>query len=284
MANAKFNQTSFRETLHKRQLTVGSWLQLGSPEVAEIMANAGFDFLVVDMEHSATGNNEAHQLIRVVEQAGSRPLVRVPENNPTIIKQVMDMGAHGVIVPMINTPAQAQAAVAAAKYPPEGTRGVGLWRAQGYGADFERYGEWLKTSSVVIVQIEHVDAVRNLEAISQVPGVDAFMVGPYDLSASLGISGQFEHPLFIETMKQVEDIARRGSIAAGYHIVRPSWPAAEVKIAAGFTFLVYGVDFIYLGDSCRQSLKDLRSHFGGKPERIQAGTSGRAVGRTRSRK
>jgi 2-dehydro-3-deoxyglucarate aldolase len=261
MSNSKFEQRSFREILRKRELTIGSWLQLGSTDVAEIMANAGFEFLVVDMEHSATGINEAHNLIRVVELSGARPLVRVPENNLTIIKQVMDMGAHGVIVPMISTVSQAQAAVSAAKYPPEGTRGVGLWRAQGYGKDFERYGEWLKSDSVVIVQIEHVDGVNNLEAISQVAGVDAFMIGPYDLSASLGISGQFDHPLFLETMKQVGDIARRGRIAAGYHIVRPSWAAAKEKIAAGFTFLVYGVDFIYLGDTCRGAMSDLRTQL-----------------------
>ena len=225
------------------------------------MANAGFDFLAVDMEHSATGLHEAHHLVRVVDLAGCCPLVRVPENNPNIIKQVMDLGAHGVIVPMINTPEAARAAVDAVKYPPEGKRGMGLWRAQGYGADFESYRKWVRDESVVIVQIEHVDGVRNLAAISQVAGVDAFMVGPYDLSASLGIPGEFEHPTYLETMKRVEETARAGGIAAGYHIVRPSWAAAQARIAAGFTFLVYGVDFIYLGDSCRSSLADLRGHL-----------------------
>ena len=123
--------------LKNKELTVGSWITIGDPSVAEIMAKSGFDWLVVDMEHSAIDFSQAQQLIRIIELAGCTPLVRVGDNNPYFIKRVIYAGSHGVIVPMVNTAEDAANAVKAVRYPPSGTRGVGLSRAQGYGLDFE---------------------------------------------------------------------------------------------------------------------------------------------------
>ena len=119
-------------------------------------------------------------------------MVRLSVNDATLIKRVMDCGARGIVVPNVNSPEDAKRAVDATMYPPQGNRGVGLFRAQGYGCDFEKYKEWQKNSSIVIVQIEHIDGVENLESILRTEGVDGFIIGPYDLSASLGISMYWE--------------------------------------------------------------------------------------------
>ncbi len=165
-----------------QHLSIGSWIQLGHPAIAEIMASAGFDWLAVDLEHSTITLREAEDLIRVIDLKGVVPLVRLSTNNSEQIKRIMDAGAHGVIVPMVNSPAEAEAAVAAVKYPTVGKRSVGLARAQGYGASFKDYVAWENDHSLVIVQIEHIEAVNSLESILLVEGVDAYFVGPYDLS------------------------------------------------------------------------------------------------------
>ena len=133
-----------KDKLRKKQLSIGSWMSLGDTSIAEIMAKAGFDWLVIDMEHSAISTEQCQELIRIVDLCGSSPLVRIGENNPLLIKRAMDAGAHGIIVPMVNSRNDAENAVSALKYPPSGTRGVGLSRAQGYGTSFNKYKKWLE--------------------------------------------------------------------------------------------------------------------------------------------
>ena len=200
---------TLKKKLRRKTVTVGSWITIGHTAIAEIMAKAGFDWLAVDMEHSVITLHEAQQLIQVIELSGVAPLVRVGENSAYLIKRVMDAGAHGVIVPMINTKEDARNAVNAVKYPPLGTRGVGLARAQGYGMDFERYKNRVNRDSVVIAQIEHIKAIENLEDILSTEGIDAFFVGPYDLSGSLGIPGQLKHPKVVKALERVMKIAKR---------------------------------------------------------------------------
>lgn len=254
---------SLKENLRSNIPTIGSWLQLASSAVAEIMVQCGFDWLVIDLEHSATTLAQAQEMIRVIDLAGCVPLVRVTTNDPALIKRVMDAGAHGVIVPMVNTAQEARAAVSAVKYPPTGTRGVGLWRAQGYGMSFVEYQGWLERESVVVVQIEHIRAVENIEDILAVPGVDAFIVGPYDLSGSLGVPGELEHPSVEGALAQVEDVARKMGKTAGYHVVdvRPE-PVLE-KLAAGYHFLAYGVDMLFLAEAARAGIGALREGMQG---------------------
>jgi 2-dehydro-3-deoxyglucarate aldolase len=251
---------NLKSKLQNRQLTIGSWITLGHPSIAEIMAQAGFDWLTVDMEHSAITLHQAQQLVQVIELSGCVPLVRVGANDANLIKRVMDTGAHGVIVPMINTREDAERAVGAVKYPPAGFRGVGLARAQSYGANFEGYRKWNETQSVVVVQIEHIKAVENLEAILSVEGVDAFIVGPYDISASLGIPGQFDHPDMTSVLATVTDTAKRLKALAGYHVVPPDAGQVMEKIGQGYRFLAYSIDFLFLGDSCRTGLNTVREN------------------------
>ncbi|MFQ5714747.1 MAG: HpcH/HpaI aldolase/citrate lyase family protein [Candidatus Scalinduaceae bacterium] len=250
---------SLKNKLRKKSITIGSWITLAHPAIAEIMAKAGFDWLVVDLEHSVITISEAEELIRVIELCGIVPLVRLSANDSTLIKRVMDAGAHGVIVPMVNTGADAIKAVNAVKYPPVGTRGVGLARAQGYGLEFERYKEWVDKESIVVVQIEHIEAVDNLEEILSVDGVDGFIIGPYDLSGSLGIPGEFEHPGVIDALKRIRAISEKMNVASGFHVIPPEYKDVLKKIREGYSFIAFSLDTLFLGNSCKESMMKIKS-------------------------
>lgn len=250
--------STIKESLHRQEFTVGSWITMGHTAVAEIMCQAGFDWLTIDMEHSSITLHQAQELIRVIDLCGVVPLVRVGENDATVIKRVMDAGAKGVIVPMVNSRSEAEAAVAAVKYPPVGKRGVGLARAQQYGFGFEEYKKWAATESVVIVQIEHIDAIENLEAILSTPGVDGSIIGPYDLSGSLGWPGEFERPEVQEALVRYEETCRRMKMPMGSHIVQPDPAKVELFRKKGYTFLAVGLDTLYLGGKCREVLEAIK--------------------------
>ena len=246
------------KSLLSRDSAIGSWITLGDPSVAEIMAQAGFDWLVVDMEHSALTLYRVQQLVQIIELAGCIPLVRVGENNANLIKRVMDTGAHGVIVPMVNSKEEAERAVSAVKYPPFGSRGVGLARAQGYGTNFDSYRQWVNAESVVIVQIEHIDAVENLENILSVQGVDAFLVGPYDLSGSLGIPGQFNHPDMEQALTRIQEVSSTLGAVSGIHVISPSPEQVMEQFNRGYRLIAYSLDVLILASSCQSGLKAIK--------------------------
>lgn len=250
---------SLKQKLAKKELTIGSWITLPTPEIAEIMLRCEFDWLCVDMEHSALTLAEAQRLIQVIALGGKVPLVRVSDNDPTKIKRVMDAGAHGVIVPMVKTQAEAERAVASVKYPPHGKRPVGFGRAQGYGVTFEDYKNWQAKETVVIVQIEHIEALENLEAIFSVAGVDGYIVGPYDLSGSMGIAGELDHPRMREAWQQIRKVAAKYSVAQGYHVIPIKPELVTEKIKEGFTFISFGLDTMFLAESIRSNLKRIQA-------------------------
>ena len=245
----------------KKETTIGSWITFSDPAIAEIMAKSGFDWLVVDMEHSALSFNQAQEIIRIIDLCNVTPLVRVMENNPELIKRFMDIGAHGIIIPMINSKSDAERAVNAVKYPPLGTRGVGLSRAQDYSLDLESYREWNQKNSIVIVQIEHIKGVENLQSIIDVDGVDGLIIGPYDLSASLGCPGEFEHTLVQEAFQTITTAIKDSSKPLGYHVVEPNVEAALDKLKQGYTFLAFGVDFLFFSINCRDKINLLRKEI-----------------------
>ena len=248
-----------KNKLTKRELTIGSWITFGDPAVAEIMARAGFDWLTIDMEHGSLSTDQAQQIIRTIELCGVPPLVRVMENNPELIKKYMDMGAHGVLVPLVNSKSEAEKAVNAVKYPPEGTRGVGLARAQRYSMDLERYMKWNEENSIVIVQIEHIRAVENLESIMEVEGIDGMFIGMYDLSASLGYPGQFEHPAVREAIDEIFRKSKINGYLIGQHVVKPDPQGVSEAIARGGRFVGFSDDFLFLGEYCRNQLEAVRN-------------------------
>ena len=237
---------TLKDKLTNRDLTIGSWITIGNTAVAEIMARAGYDWLTIDMEHSAITLDIAQELIRVIELCDVAPLVRVGTNDATLIKRVMDAGAHGVIVPMVNSREDAEKAVASVQYPPAGFRGVGLARAQKYGTDFDGYKKWNERQSIAIVQIEHIKAVENMEEILAVPGVDGFIIGPYDLSGSLGVPGQFNHPEMLKALNRVKEITKKMGALSGFHVVPPDLQAFQEKVKEGYKFVAYSLDTLML--------------------------------------
>lgn len=251
---------TLRKRLATQEVTVGSWIQFGQAAIAEIMATAGYDWIVVDLEHSVISLREAEEMIRIIRLSGVDPLVRLSSNDPVQIKRVMDAGAEGIIVPMVKTPAEIAAAVDAVRYPPHGSRGVGLARAQGYGARFEEYRAWVANDSVIIAQIEHIEGVRNLDAILRTPGVAGFIVGPYDLSGSLGVPGEFSHPAMVAALTEIRRIAaQHPQIAAGYHVVPPKPELVAARIDEGYRFIAYSTDMIFIGEACRGGVQAIRA-------------------------
>jgi 2-keto-3-deoxy-L-rhamnonate aldolase RhmA len=250
--------TVLRKKVNSGALTLGSWITLPDCAVAELMARAGFDWLVIDLEHSPISIESACDLIRVIDLCGAAPLVRLTSNDANQIKRIMDAGAHGIVVPMVNSAPEAARAVAATRYGPAGSRGVGLARAQGYGVTFQDYLDWQSDNPVVIVQIEHRDAIPNLEEILAVPGVDGFIVGPYDLSCSLGCPGRFDDASVIQAMESIMTVGRRAGRAVGLHLVEPDLSLLEQRIREGYTFIAYSVDFRMLDVSCRAGIARAR--------------------------
>jgi len=256
---------SLKARLAGRDLTLGSWLSWGFPPVAELMARAGFEWLVVDQEHTAIGVGEMHQLVQVIDLAGCVPLVRVPANEAVWIKHALDAGAEGVLVPQVNSSEEAAQAVGFAHYPPRGVRGAGLARAQGYGLDFAGYMARAERDTVVIPQIEHVRAVENLEAILSVEGVDGFIVGPYDLSASLGQAGNWEHPDVREALDEVARVVRNCRKPAGFHVVHTNRDELAARLAAGYRFIAWGDDMVFLAEKVRDEVAVARGVLGAAP-------------------
>jgi len=249
---------ALKTRLAKKEITVGSWITMNDPAVAEIMSAAGFDWLTVDMEHSGLSFNQAQDLIRVIELCGVVPLVRVMENNSDQIKKFMDIGAHGVIVPQVNTKEDAEKAIHAVKYPPFGTRGVGLSRAQNYSLNLDDYVRWNQENSIVIIQVEHIKAVENLESIMSVDGIDGFIIGLYDLSGSLGCPGDFEDKRVIDALEEIKNKANKYNYLMGQHIVKIDPQQVIDKINQNIRFIGFGVDFLFLGECCNKSLREIK--------------------------
>ncbi len=247
--------TSLKHKLQNKELTVGSWITLAHPDIAEIMARAGFDWLAIDLEHSVITISEAGELIRIIDLCGVVPLVRLSANDPVQIKRVMDAGAHGVIVPMVNSTGDAENAVRSIRYPNKGNRGIGLARAQGYGAAFKQYLEWVNRETVVIAQVEHIEAVNNLESILSVEGIDGYIVGPYDLSGSLGIPGRFDDAKMQEAMEKIRVLGSASNKATGIHVVEPDTDQLRKAVENGHSFIAYSVDIRMLDCMCRKGLK-----------------------------
>jgi 2-keto-3-deoxy-L-rhamnonate aldolase RhmA len=252
---------TLKQKIKNKELILGSWITLGNTSIAEILANAGYDWLVVDLEHTTISFEQVGELIRTIELSGVSSLVRLTSNDANQIKRVMDAGAQGIVVPMVKSGMDAKKAVAATRYPPLGSRGVGLARAQDYGASFQKYLSWqsdLDDGPVVVVQIEDIDAVNNLKEILSVEGVDAFIIGPYDLSCSMGIPGEFEGPKFIETIEKIIEIGKEMNVVSGLHLVEPDIYKLNEAIKAGHKFIAYSVDIRMLDVAARKGVNEAK--------------------------
>jgi 2-dehydro-3-deoxyglucarate aldolase len=238
--------------------SIGSWITLGHPSIAEIMGDSGFDWLCIDMEHSVIDYFEAQQLILAIQSKGILAFVRVGENNDRIIKRVLDAGADGIIVPMVKNKEEALKAINSVYYPPFGKRGVGLARAQEYGFGFDKYKKNKAKEIKLIIQIEHIDAINNLEEILNLEGIDGTFIGPYDLSASLGKPGKFKDKAVVEALDKYIKIAINYDKLIGIHVTNPDYKEVLSKKKQGYNFIAFSTDIIFLGDTLRKNVSSLK--------------------------
>lgn len=249
---------SLKTKLKNNQLTVGSWIMMGNPMSVEVMALAGFEWLVIDIEHTSIDLETTQVLITTIQANGMKALVRVTKNEEVIIKRVLDMGADGIIVPMVCSKEDAIQAINYAKYPPVGKRGVGLYRASKYGTKFEEYKKWVNEELVIIAQIEHIDAVKNIDEILQVEGIDGTIIGPYDLSGSIGYPGEFERDDVKNAVTKVLNKCKQYNVPSGFHVVDTDPDALKIKIDQGCTFLAYGIDYFFMRDAAISGMNKLK--------------------------
>jgi 2-keto-3-deoxy-L-rhamnonate aldolase RhmA len=247
---------SFRQRLRRGDPLIGALLQMPLPEVAEIYAEAGYDWLFIDLEHSPMDARAALELIMTVDHHVAC-VVRVPANDEAAIKKALDIGATGIIVPLVNDAAAARLAVGRCKYPPAGIRSVGVTRAQRFGLALEPYMERANEDIAVIVQIEHVEAVRNIDAILDVPGIDAVFVGPFDLSGSMGKPGAIDHPEVQAAITEVTVACERHRVARGVYAHTPAH--AKRYLAQGYRLIGLCTDYILLARAASAALAETRA-------------------------
>ncbi|NLY00394.1 MAG: 2,4-dihydroxyhept-2-ene-1,7-dioic acid aldolase [Rhodopirellula sp.] len=248
-----------KQKLRNGQPVFGGWVMVGHPTVVEIMAGEGFDFLGVDMEHTSIDVRAFHELALAVKGTGCDLLARLPCCDPALTKKVLDLGAAGIIVPSVNTPELARQSVEMAKFPPEGIRGASLCRGADFGRDFAAYFAGWNDDVLVVVMLEHVDAVRQADAILATAGIDAALIGPYDLSASMGLAGKLDHTDVLAAQQTILDACRARGVAAGIHVVAVDPGQVARRVEQGFRFLACGIDTEFLLAGCRAMLRKASS-------------------------
>lgn len=247
MANTK-------QKLKNGQTALGGWMLIPHPAIAELMAGEGFDWIALDMEHAAADLAMVEQIERAVRPSGCDLFVRLDGVNPVLAKHVLDAGAKGVIVPSVMCAEDADTLAAAVRYPPQGNRGTSLSRALDYGRDFTDYIKRHNDEVFVAVMLEHDLAAERADEILARPGIDAAFIGPYDLSASLGIAGQLDDPRVLAAEQKILAACRRQGIAPGYHVVPPERARIDERIAAGYRFIGCSLDTQLLMHGCRNLL------------------------------
>jgi 2-dehydro-3-deoxyglucarate aldolase len=243
-----------RKVLREGNLSLGSWMQIPHSSIAEILGQAGYDWVAVDMEHGTIAVHQLPDIFRALELGNTLPLVRVAQGTVKDCKQALDAGAGGVIIPMIENAAQLKLVRDACCWPPTGTRGVGFSRANLFGKYFKAYIEEAQRP-LLIAMIEHISAVDQLDEILQVDGLDGVLVGPYDLSASMKLTASFDEPLFKQTIEEILRLCKKAGVAAGIHIVNPDPMVLQDRVSHGYQFIAYSIDSVFLNQFSQNPLK-----------------------------
>lgn len=243
--------TPIRSALLERQLLVGSWIQIANATSAEILSNAGFDWIGIDMEHTDIGMSQLASLMRGMYGRTAAPVVRVEGNDVVQIRKALDLGAAGVLVPLINSAEEAKRAVAAAKYPPQGVRGYSFSRMNEWGVRFAEYAATANDEIAVIVMIETRSGVEHVDEIVATDGVDGVFIGPYDMSGSYGVPGETGGPVVAEACARVVAACRAAGKSVGLHVVKPTTDAVRSAVDAGYNLICLGVDVVFLDEGAR---------------------------------
>ncbi len=246
---------NLKARLRNGDLLIGVLVTIPSADVADIMSRVGFDYLWLDAEHSPADFSQIHTM---VQAAGGRSpcLVRVPENKEVWIKKALDTGCHGVVVPQVRSAEEARQAVEACLYPPAGQRSVGITRAHSYGMSFQDYVGAANDELAIVLQVEHALGVQAIESIASVPGVDAILVGPFDLSGSLNLLGQITHPEVQGAIEKVRRACQAARVPLGIFAV--DVPSARSWIDKGFSLIALNTDAAFMWQSAKVALAEVR--------------------------
>ena len=245
-----------------RQNAFGAWTSLGHPSITEIFAQSAVDFIGIDLEHSTITLEQSQRIIAAAQAGGAMCFPRVASHNGEQIRRLLDCGADGIIVPMVSTRRQIEEIIDWCKYPPVGKRSYGVARAQGYGLDFDVYTTAWNDTSTIVIQIESIEGVEAIDRLVSYEAVDGVMIGPYDLSGSLGIPGQLTHPRLTEACSRVVEACVRHNKACGNQIVEPNIDNVSAAFSAGYTFVVLASDVFVLwkwSDRARDLVAALRA-------------------------
>jgi 2-keto-3-deoxy-L-rhamnonate aldolase RhmA len=248
-----------RERVLNKELLFGTFLNLGSSLTAEIAGHAGFDWLLIDLEHGAGNRQQLLYQLQAIESTPAVPFVRIAWNDPIRFKKVLDLGASGIMVPYIQSAEEARQAVAAMRYPPAGIRGVAVMnRACAFGPGFDEYFKTASSKLVTILQIETAEAIRNLEQIAAIEGADVLFVGPMDLSVGLGIAQQWSHPDLRAALSKVVNACKKFGKAAGMIVMNEG--QIDQAVADGFTMLAYSSDSAVVVKGLQSIASSFRKH------------------------
>jgi len=240
-----------RDKLSSGGCSIGSWIQIPHASIAEIMGQSNYDWVAVDMEHGAVTVSQLPDLFRALELGDTLPLARLIRGGVKECKQALDAGAGGVIIPMVESADQVEEVKQSICWPPAGARGVAFSRANLFGRYFDRYVEEAQ-QPLLIIMIENITAVENLEAILSVKGIDALLIGPYDLSASMGLTARFDDPKFKTVIQEILTTCNKYKIPCGDHLVVPSLSALKERIDNGYNFIAYSMDSVFLNHSSQK--------------------------------
>lgn len=235
-----------KQKLRNRERLFAGWVSFAHPSITETFARAGFDFMAIDMEHSTITLPEAQRIIAASQAEGVPCLPRPVSHSNDYIKPLIESGADGMLIQMVNTVDQVKSLVNDIKYPPVGKRSYGVNRAQAYGFDFDQYIQSWNDESVFMIQVETIEAVNSIDALLQNDQIDGVMVGPYDISGSLGVPGQTSHPLVIEASKKVIAACEKYGISCGTQVSDSTEESVKSLFDLGYTYAILGSDLFVL--------------------------------------
>jgi 2-keto-3-deoxy-L-rhamnonate aldolase RhmA len=244
-----------KEMLKAGKPAIGTFVQMGFSDVTEMLGHAGFDWLLLDGEHGPYGIETMQTMLQAMSGTKTVPIIRVPWNDPVYVKRALDIGAYGLLFPYISTRKDAENVVRAVRYPPVGIRGVGPRRASRYYLDFKEYVATCNEALLVMVQIETKEAVDNISEILSVDGIDAYFVGPMDLSAALGHIGDVNHPVVVDAIAKVLAAGKKAGKIGGYYSFSPEDVAKRIE--QGFQFISLGSDSRLLMGAAQDAVKKI---------------------------
>lgn len=254
-------RAELKEKLRRRERLFAGWVSYALPSITETFARAGFDFIAIDMEHSTISVEQAQRIIAASQSEGVPCLPRPVSHSNDWIKPLLESGADGLLVQMVNTAEEIETLIAHLKYPPVGRRSYGINRAQTYGFDFDSYIQSWNEASSFIIQVESIQAVENIEELLAFDEVDGVMIGPYDISGSLGVPGQTSHPLVIEASRKVIAACERRGKSCGTQVADATTESVKTLFDLGYTYAILGSDLFVLwkwAEQMQEMIKSMR--------------------------